>query len=222
MSEQAGGPLARALRAATKIESNEMRTTVLSFLFVFILMAAYFIIRPVRDAMASDWSRAETSFLWTLTFVFSIVAVSLYGYVISRVRFSRVVPGFIVQFGINGDPDVTALWKSRTILDDPVVSSNVRATVAFAMTAPNTRATQIFINLVDNTRLDAGGFSPFGRVIRGMDVLDQLYGGYGETSGGGMRAGRQGPVERGGNDYLEEHFPRLDFILRAVVVTSDG
>ena len=98
MNERAGNPLARILRATSKVEPNEFRATILSFLFVFTLMAAYFIIRPVRDAMASDWTRAETSFLWTLTFFFSIVAVSLYGYVISRVRFSRVVPGVYVFF----------------------------------------------------------------------------------------------------------------------------
>ena len=91
-------PLRRILRATSRVEPHEFRATVLSFLFVFTLMAAYFIIRPVRDAMASDWSRTETSFLWTLTFFFSVVAVSLYGYVISRVRFDRVVPGVYVFF----------------------------------------------------------------------------------------------------------------------------
>ena len=91
-------PLQRILRATSRVEPHEFRATVLSFLFVFTLMAAYFIIRPVRDAMASDWSRTETSFLWTLTFFFSVVAVSLYGYVISRVRFDRVVPGVYVFF----------------------------------------------------------------------------------------------------------------------------
>ena len=92
------GPLTRILASATKVEANETRATVVSFLFVFTLMAAYFIIRPVRDAMASDWSRTETSFLWTLTFFFSIIAVVVYGYVISRVRFSRVVPGVYIFF----------------------------------------------------------------------------------------------------------------------------
>lgn len=98
MSNEKSGPLSRIVRALTKVEPNELKATVLSFLFVFSLMTAYFIIRPVRDAMASDWSRAETSFLWTLTFFFSIVAVSLYGFIISRVRFSRVVPGVYVFF----------------------------------------------------------------------------------------------------------------------------
>lgn len=86
------GPIKRIIQAATKVEPNEIRATVLSFLFVFSLMAAYFILRPVRDAMASDWSRAEVSWLWTSTFVFSIIAVTVYGGVISRIRFGRVVP----------------------------------------------------------------------------------------------------------------------------------
>ena len=86
------GPFARIVKALTRIEPNELRATVLSFLFVFILMTAYFILRPVRDAMASDWSRAEVSWLWTSTFVFSVIAVTLYGGIISRLKFSRVVP----------------------------------------------------------------------------------------------------------------------------------
>ena len=100
MSKDTKGPLSRIVTAATKVEAHEVRATIISFLFVFTLMAAYFIIRPVRDAMASDWSRAETSFLWTLTFFFSIVAVVIYGYVISRVRFSRVVPGVYIFFAL--------------------------------------------------------------------------------------------------------------------------
>ena len=98
MNSESSGPLARIIRAATKVEPNELRATVLSFLFVFTLMAAYFIIRPVRDAMASDWTRAETSTLWTMTFFFSVIGVSAYAFIISRVRFSRVVPGVYIFF----------------------------------------------------------------------------------------------------------------------------
>jgi len=98
MNSESSGPLSRIIRATTKVEPNDLRATILSFLFVFTLMAAYFIIRPVRDAMASDWSRTDTSFLWTLTFFFSVIGVSLYGYIISRVRFSRVVPGVYIFF----------------------------------------------------------------------------------------------------------------------------
>ncbi len=133
------------------------------------------------------------------------------------VRFSRVVPGFIAQFGINGNPAVTKAWKGRTLPDDPVVASNVRGAIAYAMTGPDTRSTQVYINLVDNSRLDEGGFAPFGRIVQGMDVVDRLYGAYGETSGGGMRAGKQGRVEEGGNAFLKEHFPKLDFIKAASI-----
>ena len=132
-------------------------------------------------------------------------------------RFSRVVPGFIVQFGIAGDPAMTAAWKDRRIADDPVREHNVRGTIAYAMTGPNTRTTQLFISLRDNTRLDAQGFAPIGRVVDGMSVVDSLYGGYGETSGGGMRAGKQGAVIAGGNAYLDRKFPRLDRLISAQV-----
>jgi homoserine O-acetyltransferase len=135
-------------------------------------------------------------------------------------RFHRVVPGFIVQWGIAADPRVSAVWLHRTIPDDSVaVAGNVRGTVAFAFTDRGTRATQVYINLVDNTRLDAQGFRPFGRVIEGMAVVDSLYGGYGESSGGGMRAARQDSLVAGGNAYLDRVFPRLDHLIRAVVLT---
>ncbi|HEY4565357.1 MAG TPA: peptidylprolyl isomerase [Thermoanaerobaculia bacterium] len=134
-------------------------------------------------------------------------------------RFFRVVAGFIAQFGVAGDPKVTAAWKDRTIPDDPVrqsnIQSNTRGTIAYAMTGPNTRATQLYINLADNSRLDAQGFAPIGRVTSGMDVVDRLYGGYGETSGGGMRGGKQGEMLKGGNAWLDANFPKLDHLLRA-------
>ena len=98
MNNEASGPLSRIIQATTRIKPNEQRATILSFLFVFTLFAAYFIVRPLRDAMASDWSRTETSFLWTLTFFVSVIGVMVYGYVISRVRFSRVVPGVYIFF----------------------------------------------------------------------------------------------------------------------------
>ncbi|HEY3570694.1 MAG TPA: peptidylprolyl isomerase [Thermoanaerobaculia bacterium] len=130
-------------------------------------------------------------------------------------RFFRVVPGFIAQFGVAGDPKVTAAWKDRTIPDDPVRQSNTRGTIAYAMTGPNTRATQLYINLADNSRLDAQGFAPIGRVRSGLEVVDRLYSGYGETSGGGMRGGKQGEMLKGGNAWLDAHFPKLDRLLRA-------
>lgn len=133
-------------------------------------------------------------------------------------RFFRVVPGFIAQLGVAGDPKVTAAWKDRTIPDDPVRRSNTRGTIAYAMTGPNTRATQLYINLADNSRLDAQGFAPIGRVTSGMEVVDRLYSGYGEKSGGGMRGGKQGEMLKGGNAWLDANFPRLDRLLKARVV----
>jgi homoserine O-acetyltransferase len=132
-------------------------------------------------------------------------------------RISRVVPNFIAQFGLAGDSAVNATWSGRAFADDSVRQTNVRGAVAFAMTGPNSRTTQVYINLVDNTRLDAQGFSPIGRVVRGMNVVDSLYSGYGENSGGGVRAGKQGPLLAGGNAYIDREYPKLDRLIRIVV-----
>jgi homoserine O-acetyltransferase len=133
-------------------------------------------------------------------------------------RFHRVVPGFITQWGVAGDPEVTEVWYDRGMPDDPVVSSNVRGSIAYAFTDPGTRSTQVFINMVDNTRLDAQGFAPFGRVVGGMEtVVDSIFGEYGETSGGGVRQGEQDSLVARGNAYLDSAFPRLDRLGRAYV-----
>jgi cyclophilin family peptidyl-prolyl cis-trans isomerase len=133
-------------------------------------------------------------------------------------RFFRVVQGFIAQFGVAGDPRVMAAWKEKTIPDDPVRQSNTRGTIAYAMTGPNTRSTQLYINLADNARLDAQGFAPIGRVASGLEVVDRLYAGYGEGSGGGMRGGKQGKMLEGGNAWLDANFPKLDRLLRARIL----
>ena len=117
MDNRKDGPLARILRAATRVDEHEIRATVLSFLFVFSLMAAYFIVRPLRDAMASDWSRTETSFLWTLTFFVSVLGVMVYGFVISRVRFSRVVPGVYVFFAVT----FVLFYAGSSVASDPTL-----------------------------------------------------------------------------------------------------
>jgi homoserine O-acetyltransferase len=137
-------------------------------------------------------------------------------------RFARVVPNFIVQFGIPGDPRVTAEWKDRQLHDDPVRHANARGTIAYAMIGPNTRTHQFFISRVDNTRLDAQGFSPLGEVVDGMDAVDRIYSGYGETSGGGMRAGKQQEVLAQGNAWLDANFPKLDRLIRARIVPVPG
>jgi cyclophilin family peptidyl-prolyl cis-trans isomerase len=133
-------------------------------------------------------------------------------------RFFRVRKGFIAQTGMHGDPRVIAAWKGRTIPDDPPRVTNRRGTLAYAFTTPGTRTTQIYINLADNARLDSGGFAPFGEIVSGVEVIDRLYSGYDESAGGGVRAGRQGPLEQEGNAWLSRHFPRLDRIERARLV----
>lgn len=112
----------------------------------------------------------------------------------------------------------TPLVAPSPLADDPVVASNVRGTVAFAHTGPDTRLTQVYVYLADNPRLDADGFAPFGRVVEGMDVVESLYGRYGEEAVGGIRAGRQGPMLQGGNAILDEHFPKMDRVLDAWIL----
>jgi peptidyl-prolyl cis-trans isomerase A (cyclophilin A) len=135
-------------------------------------------------------------------------------------RFFRVVAGRWAQFGIAGDPRVAREWRGRTIGDDILRRSNTRGFVAFANTGPNTRATEVFINLGDNSARNdkEAGFAPFGVVVEGMDVVDRLYSGYGESSGGGMRAGKQEKMFELGNAWLDREFPKLDRLVRAWVV----
>lgn len=127
-------------------------------------------------------------------------------------RFFRVVPGFVVQFGIAGDPQLNIKYGERTIKDDPVKTSNLKGTVTYAKTSmANSRSTQLFINLDDNTRLDSMGFAPFARVIEGMDVIERINPKYGQTPDQMM-------IKLQGNDYLNRMFPDLDYIKRAYFV----
>jgi peptidyl-prolyl cis-trans isomerase A (cyclophilin A) len=125
-------------------------------------------------------------------------------------RFFRVVPGFVVQFGLAADPAVTRKWKAPSLRDDPVKQHNVRGTLVYATAGPNTRTTQLFINLGDNSRLDADGFAPFGVVTKGMGAVDAIFPGYGE-------APQQPLIESQGNAYLEPKFPKLDYIRKATI-----
>src|SRR5437870_3354993 len=124
-------------------------------------------------------------------------------------RFFRVVSGFMVQFGINADPKISAQWRVANIPDDPVKQSNKRGYITFATAGPNTRTTQVFINFGDNDRLDGLGFAPFGQVSTGMNVVDQLYGEYGEGAPRG-RGPDQGRIQAEGNTYLTKEFPNMD------------
>ncbi len=131
-----------------------------------------------------------------------------------QARFFRVLPGFMVQFGINADPKTSALWQNMTIPDDPVKQSNTRGRLTFAKRGPGTRTTQVFINYADNSRLNADGFAPLGEVVSGMEVVDKIYSGYGEGYPGG-NGPRQDLMQTQGNAYLELNFPRLDYIKKA-------
>ena len=132
------------------------------------------------------------------------------------VRFFRVLDGFMAQFGINGDPAVSAAWRPARIPDDPVKQSNTRGLITYAMGGPNTRTTQVFINYGDNSSLDRQNFSPFGQVSSGMDVVDKLHSGYGEGAPRG-KGPDQGRVQSEGNAYLAKDFPRLDFVKKATI-----
>jgi peptidyl-prolyl cis-trans isomerase A (cyclophilin A) len=133
-----------------------------------------------------------------------------------NVRFFRVISGFMVQFGINGDPGVMAKWREAPIKDDPVTQSNKRGYITFATAGPNTRTSQVFINFNDNTQLDQMGFAPFGRVLSGMDVVDKLNAEYGEGAPRG-RGPDQSRMQREGNAYLAKDFPRLDYVKKATI-----
>lgn len=135
-------------------------------------------------------------------------------------RFHRVRAAYIAQWGLHGDSAVNAAWKGRYLRDDPPRSRNTRGTFAFSYEGPgreHTRNTQIYVNLADNPRNDAEPFTMLGTVVEGMAVLDSLYSGYGEDAGSGVRQGKQGPLERGGNAYMDREFPKLDRIFRVVI-----
>ncbi len=131
----------------------------------------------------------------------------------NNVKFFRVVKGFVVQFGIAADPKDSKKWSNANIKDDPVLLSNTEGTISFATAGPNTRTTQLFINLGDNSNLDRMGFAAFGKVEKGMDVVKALYGEYGEDP-----TSEQGSMERLGNKFLEAKYPKLDYIIDTKIV----
>lgn len=135
------------------------------------------------------------------------------------IAFFRVVPGFMCQFGIHGDPAVSAKWREANIADDAVKGSNTRGTITFATAGPGTRTTQLFINFGDNVNLDGQGFSPFGKVTEGMDIVDKINGEYGDGAPWG-RGPNQGQIQMEGNAYLKKDFPNLDYIKSATLLTN--
>lgn len=136
-------------------------------------------------------------------------------------RIYRVVEGFMVQWGIHGDPVVDYQWRDEFLTDDPVARSNERGTVAFAKAGPNSRTTEVFVNYEDNPDLDEQNFAPFGRVIEGMDVVDSFHAGYGDgpPRGEGPYAAQ---AQAQGNAYFDAEFPELDRIVRATLVEGEG
>jgi peptidyl-prolyl cis-trans isomerase A (cyclophilin A) len=132
-----------------------------------------------------------------------------YGYY-DGARFFRVIPGFMVQFGINGDPSVQSAWREANLPDDPVKESNKRGYMTFATAGPNSRTTQVFINFRDNRRLDPDGFAPFGVVVSGMEAVDKINSQHGDTPD-------QGRIQMQGNAYLMKAFPKLDYVTKATI-----
>jgi peptidyl-prolyl cis-trans isomerase A (cyclophilin A) len=134
--------------------------------------------------------------------------------------FFRVLPGFVVQFGISAYPPVSAAWKSADIKDDPVAQSNLRGYLVFATAGANTRTTQVFVNLVDNKRLDSMGFAAFGQVTEGMNVVETMYEGYGEGAPQGAGPD-QDQMEKQGKPYLDKGWPKLDSIKTTTLLTTE-
>jgi peptidyl-prolyl cis-trans isomerase A (cyclophilin A) len=137
-----------------------------------------------------------------------------------NLRFFRVISGFMVQFGISGDPALNTVWREARIPRDPVKQSNTRGFITYAMQGgpqgPDTRTTQVFISFGDNAQLDSLGFAPFGRVTKGMDIVDKIYSAYGEGAPTG-KGPDQGRLQAEGNAYLQKDFPKLDYIKKASI-----
>lgn len=130
--------------------------------------------------------------------------------------FFRVLTGFVAQFGISPYPALNPIWEKAAIKDDPVTQSNKKYSLVFATAGPNTRTTQLFINLADNPRLDGAGFAPFGQVTEGMNVVDTLYAGYGEGAPGGSGP-NQDEIQKQGKLYLDKNFPQLDYVKTTIL-----
>lgn len=162
---------------------------------------------PVTIEVHRDWAPVGADHFY------SLVKTGFY----NDARFFRVVRNFVVQFGVSGDPQTNRLWSSVSLPDDPVKQHNTRSTITYATRGPNTRTTQVFINLKDNREsLDRTGFAPFGKVTAGMEAVDNFYNSYGDMPPRG-----QGPdpsqIQLQGNAYLESRFPRLDYIRKATI-----
>jgi peptidyl-prolyl cis-trans isomerase A (cyclophilin A) len=162
---------------------------------------------PVAIEIHRDWAPIGADHLYDLV---------KHGYY-DGARFFRVLPGFMAQFGIAADPAVTRKWVDARIPDDPVTQHNTVGMLTYATSGPASRTTQLFINMADNSRLDSQGFAPLGTVISGMDAVMSFYSGYGEGAPSGAGPDQQ-TITSQGNEYLQGHFPLLDFIKTATVI----
>ena len=181
-------------------------------------------LRPMPDVYRASFETSRGSFVIEVTKSWAPEGAERFYRLLQQrfyddARFFRVVRNFVVQFGINGNPAVEARWRDMTFADDPVKQSNLRGTISFATSGPNTRTTQVFINLKDNAQLDKRGFAPFGKVVEGMDVVDRLYNGYGDSPPRG-EGPDQNLIETQGNAYLESKFQMLDYIKRARILET--
>jgi peptidyl-prolyl cis-trans isomerase A (cyclophilin A) len=197
------GPLASTVHPLLLDPSNAKDTAPAAFKAKFTTTKGDFVVEVHRDWAPNGADR-----------FYNLVKLGYY----EDTRFFRVVEGFMVQFGISGDPAVNAKWQASGIPDEPGKQSNKRGFVTYAQSgAPNSRTTQIFVSTVDNVRLDAMKFVPFAQVIQGMDVVDALYKGYGEGAPRGAGPD-QGQIQAQGNAYLDSQFPKLDGVKRAEIV----
>lgn len=192
----AGDPAVSAAKAKLKNPAALKDTAPATFRAAFDTSAGPFVVLVHRD-----WAPKGADRFYNLV---------KYGF-FDGCRFFRVVPNFMVQFGINGDPQVQAPWRAANLTDDPRTQSNRRGTISFANAGPNTRTTQVFINFVDNGRiLDGQEFAPFGEVVSGMDVVDKINAEYKELPD-------QSAIQRQGNAYLNRQFPKLDYVKKATI-----
>ncbi len=173
---------------------------------------------PVPDVYRVKFETSKGDFTIEVTKAWAPLGAARFHTLVQRkfydnARFFRVISGFMVQFGLPADPAVGAVWANRNLKDDKVTQSNGRGMITYAMAGPNTRTTQVFINFANNASLNSQGFAPFGKVVEGMDVVDKLYSGYGESP-------EQGTIQQQGNKYLEARFPKLDFIKTARIVPA--
>jgi len=165
----------------------------------------------IRIVVTRDWAPLAADRFYNL------VSAGYY----DGVAFHRVLSGFIAEFGIHGDPWVNAAWRQALMVDEPVRQSNTRGRVSFSKNTPNSRTVQVFVNLKDNGSLDEQGFSPFGEVAEGMDVVEALYAEYGDGPPRGEGVYQAMAIARG-DEYLNEEFPLLDRIERARIVEDGG